>query len=129
MQCRAGLDDDLARVPDVRTARETGRGPPVPGVQRVRVDDVDVESTHEARDACDRDGPPERVARPLADPVAGGDPLHRHDVHRHARGLELGAQRRVARHDHVTLELVGWQAAKHAEECMIGAAALGDGLD
>ena len=130
VQCGARLDDDLTRVPHVRPARD-GRDRPTRttsaasscGRRRSRK-----RRTSRARRAT-ASGQPTAYAIHSRTPVRPGDPCHRHDVHRHSRGFELGAQRRLGRHHDVALELVGWQAAQHPEKGLIRPAALRDGLD
>ncbi len=92
----AGLHVDLACVPDVRATGEQRCRPPVPGMQRVGVHDVDLLAPDEPHEPADRERPAEHVPQPVANPVAGRDPLHRDGVEGGAGGCILVGERRRA---------------------------------
>ena len=93
----ARLDNDLPGVPYVRRAREPGRGPPVPAVQRVAVHHVGPKRAGETPERQHALRPTHGVRQPGRQPVAGANAVHRHHVEGGPGGGELSRYRRGGR--------------------------------
>src|SRR5713101_3815416 len=97
-------------MPNMGPAGDTRGGPSVERMQRVGMDDVDVEATDQPDEPCHRERPRRDVAEPFSRAVTGRESMHRHLVHRSTGGDECCLERRAAGHGDVEVKLVAWEA-------------------